>query len=88
MKLTQNDRDYLKSVGYSEEDMDQIERATTKTVYTLNNKEKISCMQAVELLGRKNFLCSIGRSAFHRGASRKTEDGKNIICFDSSKLFR
>lgn len=88
MKLTKGDKEYLKSLGFLDEDMNQIERATTKTVYMLNDKEKINCMKAVDLLGRKNFLSAIGRSAFHWNTSKETEDRKNTISFDSSKLFK
>lgn len=35
MKLTKSDKDYLKEIGYSENDFSQIERASGKSDYTL-----------------------------------------------------
>lgn len=90
MKLTKIDKQILLDVGYLEEDMNQIERATTKTKYTLDNgKEevKISQLEAMELLGRSNYLISLGRSAFHWNTSIEIEGTKKRVCFDSSKLF-
>lgn len=88
MKLTNKDKEILRKWGYSEDDLKQIEEATRKTVYELNSKEKISCKDAIKLIGRKAFLSRISRSAFHWSASRYTEDGNNFVSFDSSKLFQ
>lgn len=74
MKLTNKDKKYLRKCGYLDEDMQQIERATRKTVYSINHtslssvfnkNDKISCQEAIELLGRETFLDGIARSAFH-----------------------
>lgn len=88
MKLTNKDKEILSAWGYSEDNLEQIERATRKTEYKLNGKEKISCQEAIRLIGRREFLSGISRSAFHWSASRCTEDGNNIVMFDSSKLFQ
>lgn len=89
MKLTKKDKEFLRILGYSEEtDLRQIEEAMTKTVYELNGKEKISCDEAVKLLGRETFLNGLSRSAFHWSAVRDTQDGENTVSFDSSKLFQ
>ena len=88
MKLTNMDKKILCSWGHSEDDLKQIEEATRKTVYELNGKERISCQEAIKLIGRKEFLSGISRSAFHWSASRHTEDGNNFVIFDSSKLFQ
>lgn len=88
MKLTNGDKKILSSWGHSEDDLKQIEEATRKTVYELNGKERISCQEAINLIGRKAFLSGISRSAFHWSASRYTEDGNNFVSFDSSKLFQ
>lgn len=81
MKLTNSDKTLLKSWGYEEKDFAQIEEATQKTDYILNNK-KISQKEALGKLGRKEYLSGISRSAFHFTAMR------NGILFDSSKLFK
>ncbi len=91
MKLTKTDKQILLDTGYLEEDMNQIERATTKTKYTLDNgKEevKISQPEAMELLGRKNYLISLGRSSFHWNTSREVEGTNKTVRFDSSALFK
>lgn len=88
MKLTKQDKEIIRKWGHLEDNMKQIEEATRKTVYELNDKEKISCNEAIKLLGREEFLSGISRSAFHWSALRYTEDGNNFVCFDSSKLFQ
>lgn len=88
MKLTNKDKKTLRDWGHSEDDLKQIEEAIRKTVYELNSKEKISCQEAIRLIGRKAFLSGISRSAFHWSASRYTEDGNSFVSFDSSKLFQ
>ena len=85
MKLVKTDKELLTVWGYNDEDMEQIERATRKTVYELNN-EKISIAMALEILGRREFLSGISRSAFHWSSSREGEGGE-IVSFDSSRLF-
>jgi hypothetical protein len=86
MKLTNKDKEMLINWGYKEEDLNQIERATTKTTYEMNGK-KISINEALNVLGRETFLSGISRSAFHWSAGR--EDGKGqTVYFNSSKLFK
>jgi len=86
MKLTNGDKKVLKENGFKDEDMNQIERATIKTVYEMNG-EKISQKKALEILGRKEYLSGISRSAFHWSAGRDNEKGETVS-FDSSKLFK
>ncbi len=85
MKLNKEDKELLIEWGYLDEDLDQIERATTKTVYEINDK-KISAKKAIELLGREKYLSGIGRSAFHWSATRSNDNNETVF-FDSSKLF-
>ena len=94
MKLTNKDKEILRQFGDEEADFEQIERAIGKTTYTLQGNKngifverKITAKKAIELLGRKNFLSGISRSAFHWSAVRETDDGREIY-FDSSRLFR
>lgn len=54
MKLTNNDKDFLKELGYQEEDIKQIEEATMKTTYEMDSK-RISYKKVIEELGRKNI---------------------------------
>jgi hypothetical protein len=84
MKLTKKDKEILREIGYLDEDMEQIERATTKTTYELDDK-KVYLKEVLKILSREDYLNGIGRSAFHRTTS-KTNNGKTIY-FNSSKLF-
>lgn len=87
MKLTENDKNYLRSLGNDDEDIQQIEEATQKryTQYTLNGAP-LSRESAIQLLGKEKYLSGIARSAFHVTARRVTDNGEDIM-FDSKKLF-
>lgn len=85
MKLTDMDKKIFNTLGHPEKDMEQIEKAITKTIYMLNDKEKISYREAIKVLGREKFLSGIGRSAFHWSALQT--NGNHVVSFDSSKLF-
>ena len=92
MKLTNEDKELLQSWGHTDEDLKQIERATTKTIYQLartsfnTGENKISADEVIGILGRKEYLSGISRSAFHWSACRQNDKGQTIF-FDSSKLF-
>lgn len=91
MKLTDEDKKILLDWGYTESDLEQIQRALLKTRYELysdnEEKQKISGKQARKLLGDEQFLSGISRSAFHYTSLRKTSDGREII-FDTDRLFK
>jgi hypothetical protein len=97
MKLNKADREYLTRIGHTEKDLEQIERATRKTIYEFvdnadgscesYHKEKVSAEKAIELLGRETYLSGLSRSAFHFTAAREIDGTNNIVYFDSSKLF-
>lgn len=84
--LSYDDIETLKEWGFLGDDIRQIDKAVTKTVYQLEDK-KISHKKAREILGDKEFLSGIARSAFHFDAVRKT-DKQELLLFDSSKLFK
>jgi len=86
MKLTKQDKQLLKKWGYPEDDFRQIEEATTKTVYELDNK-RISRAKVIKILGRELYLNGIARSAFHWSAMRSNDKDESIY-FNSSKLFQ
>lgn len=85
MKLTKKDKQLITSWGYPEEDLKQIEEATSKTKYELDN-ERISRSKEIEVLGRETYLNGICRSAFHWSAVR--DNNNQHVYFDSSKLFQ
>jgi len=88
MKLSREDQELLRSLECEERDFPQIERALRKdmTTYKLE-KKRISREQAIELLGKRDFLSGISRSAFHCTAVRKTADGR-FVHFNSYNLFK
>jgi hypothetical protein len=86
MKLTSEDKKLLTEWGYPEEDFNQIERATTKTTYE-SNRNKVTADEAINILGREDYLSGIARSAFHWSACRESKTGQTVY-FDSSRLFK
>lgn len=77
MKLTNTDKNYLISIGYSNENLFDIENATKDMKYTLffKNDEnlpeiKITKKQVIGLLDRNDFLSGLGRATFHKTALR------------------
>lgn len=91
-KLSEEDKKLLLEWGHLEEDISQIERALSKTSYTVTDigtgiSKNIGAEEAKDILGNKAFLSGISRSAFHYTSSRETDDGL-VISFDSSSLFR
>lgn len=86
--LTVADKELLRSWDHPESDFQQIEQAMqkSKTTYKMDGK-RITRDEAQTLLGRREWLSGIARSAFHFTAARKTADGK-VVLFDSSKLFK
>ena len=85
MRLTDEMKKHLLSIGYRREDFAQIERAGDVTTYEREGRE-ISADNARRLLGTKAWLSGLGRSAFHWDAARIDRYGK-IISFDSRKLY-
>ena len=94
MKLTNKDKKYLLSIGYTENDFEQIGNIAKHTKYEMFTKEDESIVttitqkKAIELLGRNTFLSGLGRTAFHQSAVRFTDDDKICVMFDSDKFFK
>ena len=91
MKLTVDDKKMLLERGHPESDFRQIEEALqkSKTKYKLG-AIPISRDEAIRLLGQRQFLSGIARSAFHVTAAREvpmSTTGETVY-FDSSNLFR
>ena len=86
MELTENDREYLKSIGYLPEDLWRIEGTTWHGNVTLyqkagekTKKRKISHKRAIALLGREMYLSGIARATFHSSSCRECEDESVIM---------
>ena len=86
-RLTEEDRAILARFGHPETDFQQIEKAANKTLFVLDNERAVNAWEALEILGRENFLSGLGRSAFHWTSSREAADGRTVS-FDSSNLFK
>lgn len=86
MKLSDKDKKMLLNWGYRKSDLEQIEVATSLTRYEFKGR-LISDAMARSLLGDREYLSGISRSAFHWSATRYTPTGEGI-CFDSSALFK
>ena len=84
--LSKEDIKLVKSWGYLDEDLRQINEAIDATTYELDGKP-ISQLNAIKILGRERYLSGICRSAFHWSAARKDINEKNLVLFDSSRLF-
>lgn len=91
MKLTAADKKMLLEWGHPESDFRQIEEALqkSKTKYKLGSAP-ISRDEAIRLLGQRQYLSGIARSAFHFTAAQPvpmSTTGETVY-FDSSNLFR
>ena len=90
MKLTLQDKEYLKSIGYEECDFPRIEHAASKTCCEITKgDEKVrraSREKVIRLAGRKKYLAGLSRSVFHKTAAQVLSDG-TVIYFDSSRYF-
>lgn len=88
--LNKRHKEIILGFGYPKEDLRQIEKALKYTTFTLCIKGKedeiVSLDKAVEILGEKEFLSGMCRSAFHWTAMRNNDEIRNIH-FNSSKLF-
>lgn len=93
--LSLEDITYLKEhCGEDETSIAQIDRAATKTIYEKtvieNGRDRtvrISRTEARQILGNKQFVSALSRSAFHWTAVSIANDGTDVY-FDSSKLFQ
>jgi hypothetical protein len=90
-RLTAEDKKILLSVGYLSEDMEQIEIEANVCQYTRHKKGldyEIERDEAIKALGRKAWLCSIGRTAFHWNTIQECLRGKDTISFESGIVGR
>ena len=93
MKLTNKDKKYLLSIGYTENDFEQISNIAKYTKYEMFTKEdesivtRITQRECIKLIGRNTFLSGLGRTAFHRSAVRYNDEGTIYVGFDCDKFF-
>lgn len=95
IKLTDKDKEYLKSIGHEESDFAQIEEAINKSTFGVFREGDASKCKVVDyemardLLGSKTFLSGLSRSSFHYSTSREIPHtfGKYSISIDSGVIF-
>lgn len=93
MKLTNKDKKYLLSIGYTENDFEQISNIAKYTKYEMITREdesivtRITQRECIKLLGRNTFLSGLGRTAFHRSAVRYNDEGTIYVGFDCNNFF-
>jgi hypothetical protein len=88
MKLTNKDKNYLISIGYTNDDFSEIEFTSNIMNYDLilifKEKQKLhpqirlTQKQAIGLLGRDKFLSGLSRATFHGSAVRSNEGLPNM----------
>lgn len=81
-KLTRKDMAVLRSCGYDRREYKQIEVCANICIYTDNNGHTMSYKDAIEILGREQFLSGISRAAFHWSSYR--EENASGVYFDCS----
>ena len=86
MRWSNKDTKLLQEWGYSQEDIEQIKYARKFVVLEIKYK-KISIDEAIEILGRENFLSGLSRASFHWTCSRANDKGVSVY-FDCSKMFK
>lgn len=83
--LSREDRQLLLRHGMTYSDLDQVERAISKTTFTVEDRQ-ITFEEAIGILGREEMVLGLGRSSYHYTTSRESEDG-TFVHFDSYALF-
>lgn len=92
MKLTLEDKRFLKDQCFEDDvSIEQIERATRKTKYEYDDgivTRKISEKEAINILGRNEWLAGMDRAAFHSDATVCVDGMESAyVYFDSSAFF-
>lgn len=82
--LMESDYNFLKSIGYIEDDFAQLEEAAHECKYELWRKDYPSKIRTrdeiIKILGRHRWLSGLGRAAFHATSVRNK--GNINVYFD------
>lgn len=84
--LTRKDMAILREFGHNRSEYKQITECANMCVYRDGDGHTISYKDAIDILGRENFLSGISRAAFHWTCSRETNGV--WISFDCSDFFK
>lgn len=87
--LNRQERQILRTDGYSTSDIAEIIQVAGKIIITIPSEKHtatISHKQARDLLGTERFLSGIAWSTFNWAATRECPDGTRIR-FDASRIY-
>lgn len=95
-KLTNDDKSYLKRIGFNERDFIQIEQALNDVDLSITDNDiirgcktrKCGVDRSIEVLGRETFISGLSRAAYHATATRVSENKRFEIHFDLCKWWR
>lgn len=77
----------LRNWGHERKEYKQIEVCANICIYTDNNDHTMSYKDAIEILGREQFLSGISRAAFHWTSYREEHaSGVYFDCCDREKI--
>lgn len=87
-RLSARDKRQLLEWGYLSEDLEQIEIEANVCTYELYSRKgdkqgNIDRDEAIRILGRKEWLSGIGRTAFHWSAGTENKSGTKQVSFES-----
>ena len=78
IKFTKEDKDFLKNIGHSDEDIQEIKYAVAKTTYKDDKGNALSQEEVINRMGRKEWLRGMSKSAFFVDTVRFDHSGLRI----------
>ena len=88
-KLTKTDKEYLRKIGNTNEDIAQIEECADgrNCLYFNHRKKRIPRKRVIDMIGRTEWLSALSRCAFHCTTSRQADPNnkRTYVGFDCSK---
>ena len=78
VKLTKEEVEWLKSKGYSDDDVKEIKYAITKTKYRTQSGQLLTQEEVIERMGRDEWLAGIAKSAFFVDTVKTDLKGRTI----------
>ena len=91
MRFNKNDRKYLmenlKEEDWAIRQIEEVSRIAIITLYDGNSSKILTTKQAIDIMGRNQFLAMLDRAAFHWTSRRRLADGREIG-IDASSYFK
>jgi hypothetical protein len=82
MKLNERDKKYLIQNKYEEEEFRLMELCSNRMTVTLSDGCSLTQMQAIELIGRKNYLIGVAETSIWGCFELEMPDGRKLL-FDA-----